>query len=178
MTKFNLELRISIVTQYLTGISSIQLARKYHIANNETILLWVHRFNHFGIAGLKPRPMNLEYSSEFKIEVLNWKQQHQASLSETALHFNLSSPSTIWQWQRKFDLKGLSGLNRVRGDPKTMAKHKHKKVTKPTTAQIQARHDKDELKQLKQENKMLRIENEFLKKLDALDHEKSAHAKP
>ncbi|KZT96888.1 transposase [Lactiplantibacillus plantarum] len=44
---------------------------------------------------------------------------------------------------------------------------KHKKVTKPTTAQIQARHDKDELKQLKQENKMLRIENEFLKKLDA-----------
>ncbi|KAB1952649.1 helix-turn-helix domain-containing protein, partial [Limosilactobacillus fermentum] len=27
MTKFNLELRISIVTQYLTGISSIQLAR-------------------------------------------------------------------------------------------------------------------------------------------------------
>ncbi|MEK0406012.1 helix-turn-helix domain-containing protein, partial [Limosilactobacillus fermentum] len=27
MAKFNLELRISIVTQYLTGISSIQLAR-------------------------------------------------------------------------------------------------------------------------------------------------------
>ncbi|KZU98141.1 transposase [Lactiplantibacillus plantarum] len=51
-------------------------------------------------------------------------------------------------------------------------------MTKPTTAQIQARHDKDELKQLKQENKMLRIENEFLKKLDALDHEKSAHEKP
>ncbi|MEL1239415.1 helix-turn-helix domain-containing protein, partial [Liquorilactobacillus nagelii] len=95
---------------------------------------------------------------------------------ETALHFNLSSPSTIWQWQRKFDLEGLSGLNRVRGNPKTMSKHK--KVTKPTTAQIQAHHDKDELKQLKQENKMLRIENEFLKKLDALDHEKSAHEKP
>jgi transposase len=51
----------------------------------------------------------------------------------------------------------------VRGNPKTIAKHKRKKVTKPTTAQIQARHDKDELKQLKQENKMLRIENEFLK---------------
>ena len=81
MAKFNLELRISIVTQYLTGISSIQLARKYHIANNETILLWVHRFNRFGIAGLKPRPMNLEYSSEFKIEVLNWKQQHYTSIS-------------------------------------------------------------------------------------------------
>ncbi|WP_046039653.1 helix-turn-helix domain-containing protein, partial [Lactiplantibacillus plantarum] len=124
----------------------------------------------------KPKPMNLEYSSEFKIEVLNWKQQHKASLPETALHFNLSSPSTIWQWQRKFDLEGLSRLNRVRGNPKTMSKHK--KVTKPTTAQIQARHDKDELKQLKQENKMLRIENEFLKKLDALDHEKSAHEKP
>ena len=65
--------------------------------------------------------------------------------------------------QKKFDLKGLNCLNRVREDPKTMAKHKNKKVTKPTTAQIQARHDKDELKQLKQENKMLRIENEFLK---------------
>ncbi|WP_336297438.1 helix-turn-helix domain-containing protein [Streptococcus thermophilus] len=81
---------------------------------------------------ITPAQLRSEYSSEFKIEVLNWKQQHQASLSETALHFNLSSPSTIWQWQRKFDLKGLSGLNRVRGDPKAMAKHK--KVTKPTTS--------------------------------------------
>ncbi|MGA3523413.1 helix-turn-helix domain-containing protein, partial [Lactiplantibacillus plantarum] len=35
-----------------------------------------------------------------------------------------------------------------------------------------------ELTQLKQENQMLKIENEFLKKLDALDHEKSAHVKP
>lgn len=87
MTKFNLELRISIVTQYLTGISSIQLARKYHVANNETILLWVHRFNRFGIAGLKPKPMNLEYSSEFKIEVLNWKTTAQSFASRNSTTF-------------------------------------------------------------------------------------------
>ncbi|WNJ64084.1 helix-turn-helix domain-containing protein [Lactiplantibacillus plantarum] len=30
----------------------------------------------------------------------------------TALHFDLSSPSTIWQWERRFKKSGIAGLKR------------------------------------------------------------------
>jgi transposase len=55
-----------------------------------------------------------------------------------------------------------------------MAKRKPKKTVEPTPEQRIAHKEKDELKQLKKENQMLRIENEFLKKLDALSRKKSA----
>lgn len=173
MTKFNLYFRMKVVAEYLAGAGSNTLARKYGIAKHGTVLLWVQRFDRFGISGLELQDMATEYSGEFKIKVINWKQQHQASLPETALHFNLSSPSTIWQWERKFDLEGMTGLNRKRGNPRAMAKHKRKEGQKRTPEQVKSRRDEDQLKQLEKENKMLRIENEFLKKLKALSQDPS-----
>lgn len=116
--------------------------------------------------------MDQEYSSQFKTDVLNWRKQNQASLPVTALHFNLSSPSTIWQWERRFEAAGIAGLERKRGNPKTMAKHKNK----PTSSKPESATDdtQAQLKQLEKENEMLKIENRFLKKLDALARKKSA----
>lgn len=51
-----------------------------------------------------------------------------------------------------------------------MVKHKQNNP-KPEKPQTPAA----ELKQLKQENQMLKIENEFLEKLDALARKKSKH---
>ncbi|KAA5584908.1 helix-turn-helix domain-containing protein, partial [Pseudomonas aeruginosa] len=58
------------------------------------------------------------------------------------------------------DELGIIGLSRKRGNPK-MNKNKVTKQTKLSKD--------DELKQLKEENLMLRIQNEYLKKLKALD---------
>lgn len=121
------------------------------------------RFNGYG-SWLKPKAINLEYSSDFKPEVLNCKKKYKSLLPETSLHFKLSSPSTIWQWQRKSDLEYLDRLGRLRGYPKIMAKDKYKAIIEHTTSPIKAHNgDDNELKQLKQENNILRIENEFLK---------------
>lgn len=57
--------------------------------------------------------------------------------------------------QRNLELRDLS---EKRGNLKHMAKHKQNKL-EPAKAQAPAA----ELKQLKQENQMLKIENEFLK---------------
>ncbi|WP_225423548.1 helix-turn-helix domain-containing protein [Levilactobacillus suantsaii] len=170
MTKFNLDFRIKVVTEYLSGKGSTSLARAYGVSTHSIVLDWVHRFERRGIEGLKNRSMSQEYSSQFKVDVLNWKKQHQASLPVTALHFDLSSPSTIWQWERRFKESGIVGLERKRGNPKHMAKHNQDKPQTTTTPTPAA-----ELKQLKQENQMLKIENEFLKKLDALARKKSKH---
>nr|WP_272901877.1 helix-turn-helix domain-containing protein [Levilactobacillus brevis] len=126
--------------------------------------------NDGAIDGLKERIPGQEYSSQFKVDVLNWREQNRASLPVTALHFDLPSPSTIWQWERQFKESGIAGLERKRGKPKNMAKHKknNPKTVKPQDSVT-------ELKQLKQENQMLKLENEFLKKLDALARKKSKH---
>lgn len=171
MVKFNWDFRVEVVTKYLGGIGSHSLAQKYHIGSSATILIWVNQFHKYGIDGLKPRNKDIDYSSQFKIEVLNWRKQHQASLPVTALHFNLTSPSTIWQWEKRFKKLGIVGLKRKRGNPKIMSKHKQIKSSKTSDKPNIA----TELKQLKQENLMLKIENEYLKKLDALARENSVN---
>ncbi|MCW3779321.1 helix-turn-helix domain-containing protein [Levilactobacillus namurensis] len=144
MSKFNLEFRIKVVTEYLAGTGSTSLAKKYGVSDDSVILGWIHRFERRGIESLKARPITSEYSSQFKADVLNWRKQNQASLPATALDFDLSSSSTIWQWERRFREAGIVGLERKRGNPKIMAKHKqrNRKAAKPQNSA-------EELKQLK-----------------------------
>ncbi|WP_072558085.1 helix-turn-helix domain-containing protein [Lactiplantibacillus plantarum] len=151
MTKFNLDFRIKIVTEYLSGKGSTSLARAYGISTHSIILDWVHRFDRRDIKGLKDRSMFQEYSSQFKVGVLNWKKQNRASLPVTALHFDLSLPSTIWQWERRFKRSGIAGLERKQGNSKNKTKHKQNKPQPAKTPTPVA--------ELKQENHMVKIEN-------------------
>ncbi|WP_334333090.1 helix-turn-helix domain-containing protein [Companilactobacillus sp. HBUAS59544] len=161
MVKFNLDFKIKIVTEYLSRCGSTSLAKRYGVANEYMILNWVHNF--------ELRGMDLNYSSHFKVQVLNWKNQNKASPPATALHFNLSSPSTIWQWQKKYDDMGIAGLERRRGNPKVNKRKSPKKIS--------FNNINEEIKRLKQENTMLKIQNEYLKKVDALVQKKSAQKK-
>lgn len=175
MSKFNFDFKVKIVTEYLSGQAAYSLARKYGIGSKATVSIWIQRFERFGIKGLQPKAMDLEYTSQFKVDVLNWRKQNQASLPVTALHFNLSSPSTIWQWEKRFETLGIKGLERKRGNSKNMAKHKNENA-KPVVQKDNST-TKDTLKQLQKENQMLKIENEYLKKLEALARKKSEQRK-
>ena len=55
-----------------------------------------------GISAFNIRSSKSDYDGNFKLEVLKWMRSNRASLTETALHFNISTPSTIWSWERKF----------------------------------------------------------------------------
>ena len=44
MSKFNLEFRIKVVTEYPDGKGSMSLAKEYGVSNDTVILGWVHRF--------------------------------------------------------------------------------------------------------------------------------------
>ncbi|WP_225427058.1 helix-turn-helix domain-containing protein [Companilactobacillus kedongensis] len=173
MVKFNLDLKTKIVTEYFNGCGSTTLAKKYGIASKSLILNWVHSFDLRGVKGLEPRRMNLNYSSQFKVQVLNWKNQNKASLPATALHFNLSSPSTVWQWQKKFDEIGIAGLEQLRGNPK-MIKRKNENQSDNNSNK---KDKNEEVKRLRQENLMLKIQNEYLKKVEALAQKKSVQKK-
>ena len=171
MVKFDLDFRIKVVTAYLDGMGSSSVAKSFHIAKRDTVLLWVQRFERFGVLGLQSRVIHSEYTREFKLRVLHWMKQHQASYPETALHFDVSSPSTIWQWVKAYERDGAQGLVSKRKKAITVTKHKAKRPAPKLSKSEQ------ELKTLKEENLKLRIENEYLKKLDALARRKSQQAK-
>jgi transposase len=164
MTKYTKQFKLQVVQDYLTSsLGIVLIARKYQIKSDMTVNKWVRQYQRFGTAGLEVRRPEKVYDGTFKVNVLNWMKTNQASLMETALNFDISAPSTIWQWQRTFENEGLDALYRNRGRSKIMSADKQGKKTKQPT----------ELARWRDENELLKIENEYLKKLKALAQSQS-----
>lgn len=69
MSKFNLEFRIKIVTEYLSGKSSTSLAKEHGISDDSVVLNWVHRFDRYSIEGLRLRSQSLLYTLTYHLLV-------------------------------------------------------------------------------------------------------------
>lgn len=158
MTKFSLEIKMKAVQLYLSGIGSPTIAQRLGVKTDTSILMWVARYRKYGVQGLEIRSPKYDYDGDFKLKVLNWKKQHKASYSQTALQFDISNPGTIANWQRKLNHFGMEALFTRRGRAKHMTTNHNRQASKQLS----------ELERLKAENRALKVENEYLKKLDAL----------
>ncbi len=158
------ELRLEIVEKYLEGnISYNRLADEYHVPES-CIGLWKELYVEHGLAGLDISGKN--YSGEFKVSVIEYMHTTGASKRKTAAHFKIASPKSIATWERIYNEQGPDALYKERkGRPEKMGKKNSNK---------QKNNDKN--KDLLEELERLRMENEYLKKLNALvqKREKSA----
>jgi transposase len=93
------------------------------------------------------------WTSTQKNEVLKYMHDNQLSFRETGVLLGIR-PSTIWQWEKRYLENGIEGLE----DKKKGRKPRVQKPKPPKTR----------LEELEEENLDLRIENEYLKKLNAL----------
>jgi transposase len=165
MSKHTQEFKLEVVRNYLLGAQGQKtLAHRYEIHPSD-VMKWVERYRLHGDAGLVSR--YTAYSSDFKLEVLNYMQSKHMSLHQVSAHFNIPSVSTVLKWQKLYTEGGVQALHsRPRGRPK---------VT-PAMAKPFVPSDKpaNELtpKQLQRELEYLRAENAYLKKLRALVQEK------
>ena len=99
-------------------LGQLRCPKKYKVSNS-VILRWINRIKNenFGMVTSENRH-RIEYSIEFKIKVLSYKNSHNCNLSELCNKFKIHSESTIYFWQRQFDELGIIGLSRKRGNPK------------------------------------------------------------
>lgn len=162
MSKYSNEFKLKVVMFCIEGNYGYKYAAKYfNIPSVSNVRKWVRKYKEHGVTGLL-KNTNISYDGDFKQNVVEYMHANHLSLQETAYHFNLANHSVVGKWERIYYEEGPQALylNR-RGRKKNMnSKPKKKNLSKEVEADLIS------------ENQRLRMENEYLKKLNALVQER------
>ena len=155
MSKYSNEFKLKVVNAYLLGEGGAgTIANKYNVART-CVQQWVAQYE---LTGSFTKPTR-HFSGEFKLKVLNYQQEHHLSDLQTALIFGITNQGTICGWRKKYITGGKEALFQKQG--------RRSKMPKKSLIPNKPREEwtKDE------ELAYLRMENEYLKKLNALIQE-------
>ena len=149
------------------------MAKKYDIPYS-TMRNWINKYKSGGFDNLSKKLKNNNYTSEFKLSVIQYRQINNTSLRETVEHFDLANESMVCRWEKTYQEHGLSGLEDKRERPKKdMTKTNNKsKLNTPINET-----EKEELIRLREENRLLKMKIIYEKKLRALLLEEEAEAR-
>ena len=160
MSKYSKELKLEIVKYCIEGHHSKRdAAKKFNIPSPTPIDDWIRKYKEHGVEGLI-KQQNTSYSGEFKQNVVEYMHSNHLSATETAIHFRIQT-SVVLKWERIYYEEGPQGLYiERRGRLSNMSSKPKKKLSKEVEEDLIA------------ENQRLRMENEYLKKLNALVQER------
>ena len=163
MSKYSVEFKNEVVKYCIEkGYSYRETAREFNIPSPETIRRWCKRYQIHGQKGIF-KLKNNKYSGDFKIKVIEYMHANHLSASETSAVFNLPQEVIVLKWERIYYEEGSQALYEERRGRKRKdmsSNQKKKKISKET--------EKDLIAEVQQ----LRMENEYLKKLNALVQER------
>ncbi|MNJ39052.1 Transposase [compost metagenome] len=158
MTKFSSDEKLQAVIRYQNGSESIKSIAKSIGLHHSGLLNWIRQYEHHGEEVFKKR--YTPYSVQDKLDVLNHMSEYGTSVRETAAVFNIASHSTILSWQRSLELHGIDALQPKKKGHLSMKKDPEEpKNQNPVEGSVEA---------LQIEVERLRMENAYLKKLNAL----------
>lgn len=164
---YSTELKLEIMQEYETGKLGLKtLAKEYHVDYSQA-REWRDAYLEHGVAGLCTTYGT--YTGDFKVAVVEYMHKTGASIRQTAAHFNIPSRATIAKWERIYYEQGKEALYiDNRGRPKKM-KNAKKNATKKNNVNTN--------EDLLAEVQRLRMENAYLKKLNALIQEREKSEK-
>ena len=159
MSKYSSEFRLEVVKYCIEENHGIDNAAKhFNIPSVQTVRKWVNRYQEHGAKGLL-KNLKSSYSGEFKQSVVEYMHTNHLSLQKTAFHFNLGHHNIVSKWERIYYEEGPQALYKERrGRTIKMGSKKKKNI--------------NENEDLLEEVQRLRMENEYLKKLNALVQER------
>ena len=162
MSKYSDEFKLKVVQYYLKNGGYGTTADKFGIPAFDTVRKWVKKYEEHGEKGLI-KNIKTSYSGEFKQNVVEYMHDNHLSCQEASHHFNLGCVSVVSKWERIYYEEGPQGLYKERrGRNKNMSsKTRKKKLSKEVEEDLIA------------ENQRLRMENAYLKKLQALVQERT-----
>ena len=163
MSKYSNEFKLEVVNYYLKNHYSWDyVAKQFNIPAWTTVRKWVRKFEANGAQGLVKNPKS-SYSGEFKQNVIEYMHTNHLSCQETSYHFNLGNMDIVNKWERIYYEEGPQALyEERRGRSKKMSSTPRKKEL-----------SKENEEDLIEEVQRLRMENAYLKKLQALVQERT-----
>jgi len=166
--KFSLAFKKECLDLIISGNHSINGISKQKGVSRRMLNKWLDLYNQKGLKGLLPK-VTKEYPALFKLEVIKKIGRGEISIDQAYIDFDIGSRSTIINWQKRYDRLGFVGLqDKTKGKPRLMKN----KVTKTTTNKSLTREE-----ELLLENKSLKAELDYLKKLHALIQTKTSKEK-
>lgn len=158
MGKFTAKEKIEAVQRYLTGTEGYRNLAIQLGVEPKTLHYWIKRFEYHGEKAFDNTYAT--YDKAFKIDVLKFMNDQGTSIRETAAIFNLSAPAVLLTWVKKMNVGGLDALESKKKGRPSMKKDSSKQPKQvPVEGSVEA---------LEARIKQLEMENEYLKKLNAL----------
>lgn len=165
--KYSTEFKLEIVQRYLEGDVSLKDVAKQYQVNKADVQKWRSAYLEHGIEGLCT--VHGSYTGEFKVHVVEYMHNTGASIRQAAAYFNIPSHTTVSRWERIYYEEGKEALHKERrGRAMKMGTNRPRKAKK----NIEKNED------LLAEVQRLRMENEYLKKLNALIQEREKSERP
>lgn len=168
--KYDWKFKLDCVLKYKEGRRDFVPSKRNKRTFLNHVSAWVKAFDDLGFEGLKHKSTNRDWTPEQRFELVA-KVLAGNSITSVAKNAHINS-GQLYTWVKKYRENGTSGLEcKRRGRPPKggfSIKIMPKKKTKLTQT------EREEFKLLKERNKYLEAENLYLKKLRALELEKTA----
>jgi transposase-like protein len=164
MAGITLAQKIDAIFRFENGDESLtSIAKSLNLTTTEMLNFWIEKYHFHGPESLKKS--YTRYTFEDKLYILNYMNENGLSSLEAAVHLNLPTPGTIRRWRISLGNESVDSL--------ILKKKGHTKLKRdnPKKAKNQI-FEEGSLEALQAENERLRMENAFLKKLNALVQEK------
>lgn len=165
MGKYTEQFRLTATKAYLEGnLGFRRIAQEFKV-DVSLLRRWVSLYQIHGVTNLST--LGQQYTADFKQEVVEYKLKHQLSLRQAAAHFGLGNSTQVGIWERQYYSGGIEALTHTKRKTSVIMTKK----PKPTPPEDK----EDALKsreQLLAELEYLRMENAYLKELEALQEQK------
>ncbi len=154
MSKYSKEFKLKAVKKYLKGGESYTNLAKILKIKEPKLEEWIKKYKRFGERGLERN--KITYDGIFKLNVVEYMHKNNLSARETAIYFNLGCHSVVGRWEKIYYEEGPQGLFVDHRGRKSKMSKNTKKLSKENE------------ETLIEEVQRLRMENAYLKKLQAL----------
>ena len=153
---YSYEFKKEVIKYVLEVDSSLYRAQKKFNVNRESIRMWLEKYKNFGNSGLKNQKENRKYTGKFKVDVVEYMHKHKCSFKKTCLNFLIPSTDMVKEWDLIYNIEGREALLKGNHMKSYLKRKQHKDVKSKSKSE------------LIEEVEKLRMENAYLKKLQAL----------
>lgn len=152
--KYSYEEKLEAVLRIITDGMSIRESARILGASSANVRMWKELYQKHGPESLKYKRMT--YDGAYKVAVVEYMYQNNLSILETAVHFGITQSSLVGKWAKQYKENG-GAMAFSTGNTKVKKQN-----------QIKQTHVIKGEETLEEEVIRLRMENEYLKKLQAL----------